>query len=128
MKKLFAVIILAATLLSLLSGCSERDSTRTRRDRSEREGTGADEKQLEPIEKAQAKAVEIGEQYLNFEITGDEAREMLNSIKVPETDGDGQIFLNADIGYLAFIIAKYDSTYEEIKEKVEWIASRDYTD
>ena len=106
MKKLFAVITLAATLLSLLAGCGEK----------------------EPIEKAQAKAVEIGEQFLDFEITGKEARELLNGIKVPETEGNGQVYLDADIGYLAFIIAKRDSSYDEIKEKVDWIKSRDYTD
>lgn len=107
MKKAIVLTLVAATLLSLLAGCG---------------------KELTPIEKAQARAVEIGERYLNFEITGTEAREQLNSIKVPEVEtGNGQIYLSADIGYLAFIIAKYDSTYEEIKEKVEWIASQDYT-
>ena len=106
MKKIFAVIILAATLLSLLSGCGEK----------------------EPIEKAQAKAVEIGQQFLDFEITGKEAREMLNDIRVPETEGNGQVYLDADIGYLAFIIAKQDSSYDDIKKKVDSIASRDYTD
>lgn len=109
MRKIFAVVIIAATLLSLLSGCGAKA-------------------ELEPIEKAQAKAVEIGRQYLDFEITAKEAKEMLNSIKVPETEGNGQIYLDADIRYLAFIIAKQDSSYDEIKKKVEWIASRDYTD
>lgn len=109
MRKIFAIIALAATLLSLLCGC------------------GAD-KELEPIEKAQAKAVEIGQQYLDFEITAKEAKEMLDSIKVPETDGSGQLALDVDISYLSFIIGKQDSTYKEIKEKVEYIASQDYTD
>lgn len=97
-----------ATLLTLLAGCRK--------------------KEMEPIEKAQARAVEIGEQFLNYEITGAEAREMLQGIKVPEAEnGPGQIELKADIGYLAFIIAKQDSSYEEIRDKVEWIASYDYT-
>jgi predicted small lipoprotein YifL len=108
MRKIFVVITLAATLLSLLGGCGQ--------------------KELEPIEKAQAKAVEIGEQYLNFEITAAEAKERLKSIKVPETEGNGQVYLDADIGHLAFIIAKQDSSYEDIKKKVERIASQDYTD
>ncbi len=107
MKKVIATIIAAAALLSLAAGCSSEPA---------------------PIEKAQARAVEIGERYLNFEITGTEARELLNGIKVPEVEtGNGQTYLRADIGYLAFIIAKQDSTYTEIKEKVEWIASQDYT-
>lgn len=108
MKRFFAVIILAATLLSLLGGCGK--------------------KELTPIEKAQARAVEIGEQYLNFEITGKEARELLNGIRVPETEGNGQVYLKGDIGALAFIIAKQDSSYEDIKKKVDWIAERDYSD
>lgn len=107
MRKFFAVITLAATLLSLLGGCGG---------------------ELEPIEKAQARAVEIGEQYLNFEITAEEAKEMLDSIKVPETEGNGQIYLDADIGYLAFLIIKHDGTYEDVKKKVESIAKDDYTE
>lgn len=108
MRKIFAIIILTATLLGLLSGCGS--------------------KELEPIEKAQARAVEIGEQYLNYEITGTEARELLQSIKVPEVEsGNGQLYLNVDIDYLAYIIAKRDSTYAEIKERVDQIASSDYT-
>lgn len=111
MKKLFAVIALAATLMSLLAGC------------------GA-EKELTPIEKAQAKAVEIGQQYLDFEITAKEAKEMLDDIKVPETDGEGhgQLQLDVDIGVLSFLIGKQGSTYEDVKKKVEFIASQDYTD
>lgn len=107
MKKIFAIILTATILMSLVAGCGAKERT--------------------PIEKAQARAVEIGEQYLNFEITGAEARELLNGIKVPETEGNGDVYLDADIGYLAFIIAKWDSTYEQIEKKVEWIASQDYT-
>ena len=109
MKKVIALLLIAATLLSLLTGC------------------GA--KELSPIEKAQARAVEIGEQYLNFEITGTEARKLLDDIKVPEVEtGNGQVYLSADIGYLAFIIAKQDSTYEEIEERIRQIAEYDYTE
>ncbi len=108
MKKYFILLLVAATLLTGLAGCK---------------------KELTPIEKAQARAVEIGEQYLNFEITGAEARELLNAIKVPEVEsGNGQLYLKADISALAFYIAKQDSTYEQIKERVERIASNDYTE
>lgn len=105
MKKLFAVIIIATTLLGLLGGCGGKA----------------------PIEKAQAKAVEIGRQYLDYEITGKEAREQLQAIKVPETEGNGQVYLEADIAYLAFIIAKSDSTYAEIEKRVDSIEAQDYT-
>lgn len=109
MKRTIAIVICLVLVLGMFTGCGE--------------------KELTPIEKAQARAVEIGEQYLNFEITGEEARKLLNGIKVPEVEtGNGQTYLEADIGYLAFIIAKQDSSYEKIKERVEWIASRDYTE
>lgn len=77
-----------------------------------------------PIEKCQQKAVSIGEQFLDFEITEAEAVELLESLRVPETEGNGHISLDADISSLAFKI-RLDSTYEEIKEEVEWI--RNYT-
>ncbi len=80
-----------------------------------------------PIEKAQEKAVDIGEQYLDFEITAKEAKEMLDSIKVPETEGNGQLYLQVDIDALSYNIM-YGDSYEDIAERVEWIASRDYTD
>lgn len=108
MRKIFAIVILAATLLSLFVGCGQKEQ--------------------EPIEKAQAKAVEIGELYLEYEITGEEARKRLDSIKVPDTEGNGQIYLEADISALSFYILRQESSYEDIREKVEWIASRDYTD
>ena len=80
-----------------------------------------------PIDKAQARAVEIGEQFLDYEITGTEARELLQAIKVPETEtGVGQTYLQADINYLAFIIAKKDSTYTEIQERIDQLSSNDY--
>lgn len=108
MKKVFCGVMAAVLLVSLLVGCGS--------------------KELTPIEKAQARAVEIGEQYLNFEITGEEARKLLYSIKVPAVEtGNGQLSLDVDIDYLAFLVGKQDSSYAEIERKVEWIASYDYT-
>jgi predicted small lipoprotein YifL len=109
MKKVFCGVMAAVLLVSLLVGCGS--------------------KELTPIEKAQARAVEIGEQYLNFEITGEEARKLLDSIKVPAVEtGNGQTYLDADISFLAFIIANSDYSYEEIEKRVKWIASFDYTE
>lgn len=106
MRKFFAAIILASTMLTLLAGCGKA-----------------------PIEKAQARAVEIGKQYLNYEITGQEAREMLDSIKVPAVEsGNGQLYLEVDISALSFLILKNDSTFEEIRDKIDSIESRDYTE
>ena len=107
MKKIVALCCLVAALLCLFVGCG---------------------KEQEPIEKAQARAVEIGRQYLDFELTEAEAKEKLNSIKVPGASGNGQIYLEADIGALIFSIVKNDSTYDDIKAKVDRIASRDYTE
>lgn len=108
MRKFFAVITLAAALLSLLGGCGE--------------------KELEPIEKAQAKAVEIGQQYLDFEITGKEAAEMLGGINVPKPEGgNGQTALKSDISALCLYLLDPNGDYDKIQKKVDYIESRDYT-
>ena len=114
MRKIFAIITLAATLLSLLCGCGAKA-------------------ELEPIEKAQAKAVEIGQQYLDFEITAKEAKEMLDSIKVPETEGEGKQKLELDIKTLELFIEDETrlpetDTREAVRLQLEWLARFDYTD
>lgn len=117
MKKIFAVVIALATMLTLMGGCGVLESIMQER-----------EPELQPIEKAQARAVEIGRQYLDFELTAKEAKEMLDSIKVPEVStGHGQLSLEVDIGYLSFIIGKQGSSYAEVEKKVNWIESYDYT-
>lgn len=112
MKKIISVILCLALLLPCLLGCAEK----------------------QPIEKAQERAVEIGEQYLDYEITAKEAMEKLDSISVPEAEGYeyGKTFLEGDISALYLLISRQDSTmakvtWEEIKEKVDWIKNRDYT-
>lgn len=102
MKKL---ILLSICITLILCGCGASD-----------------------IEKAQARAVDIGESYLDYEITAQEAAEQLDNILVPETEGNGQTYLEADIAFLSFIISKQDTTYEEVEAKVEYIKGRDYTD
>lgn len=106
MKKLqFLVLFLSFSAL-FLTGCAEPTA----------------------IEKAQKRAVEIGEQYLAYEITAEEADEMLGSILVPETEGNGDVYLSADIDYLSFIIGKYDTTYEDVQDRVEFMKERNYND
>ena len=90
-------------------------------------GCGA-EKDLAPIEKVQARAAEIGQQFLDGELTEAEAQEKLASLKVPETEGNGQFYLETDIDYLSFIIGKNDSTYEDIMNMIQVIAEYNYTD
>lgn len=106
MKK-FTIAILAILMLLILAGCD----------------TSSD---MAPIEKARGRAVEIGEQYLNFEITGKEAKELLEDIKVPETKtGYSSDSLRSRIKYLCFIIVRPETTYEQVEEKVRDIAEMD---
>ena len=104
MKKVFAVISVLLLIFSLV-GCAK-----------------------EPIEKAQAKIVEIGEQFLDYEITATEAREMLKSVMVPPAEDyeNGKLYLESDRDFLAFLILKGKS-YEDIADRVEYIKKRDYT-
>lgn len=106
MKKLIAVILTLVMVFAL---------------------TACDGKELTPIEKAQQKAVEIGEQFLNFELTADEAREKLEGIRVPEPEeGHGKLYLECDIDALSFAILT-DESYEELEERVDSIRKQDYT-
>lgn len=83
------------------------------------------EKEKAPIEKAQAKAVEIGKQFLDFEITAKEAQEKLDGILVPETEiGVASLRLRAEIAALRHALF-YDD-YAEIEEKVSSIENTDY--
>lgn len=115
MKKILALFLLMTTLLTLLVGCG-----------AEAEAEVAP-KELTPIEKARNRAVTIGEQYLNFEITEDEAVELLEGIKVPEAGSKtGALCLRVDINYLIYILNRPETTYEEIEEKVKDMASLDF--
>ncbi len=113
MKKILAIFLLMTTLLAVLVGCS-----------SEAE---AAPKELTPIEKARNRAVAIGEQYLNFEISADEARELLEGIKVPEGDSKSDaLCLRISIRHLVYILGRPETTYEEIQEDVEDMATLDF--
>lgn len=102
MKKVFLLLLVLCMLFSV-AGCGE----------------------LTPIEKCQQRAVRIGEQFLNYEITEDEAVEQLESLRVPETEGTGQFELEADIASLAFKI-RIESSYEDISNKIELIRNDKY--
>lgn len=81
------------------------------------------------VEKAQDKIVSIGEQFLDYELTIDEAQEQLESIVIPPTEGAGGTLLDSQKDYLEYLIlkARNDSTlFEEIKEKVQDIKKRNY--
>lgn len=79
------------------------------------------------IEKAQDKIVSIGEQFLDYEITADEAIEQLDSIAIPST-GDS-LGLQVDKDYLGYLILKTQTnraTFEEIDEKIKYINKANY--
>jgi hypothetical protein len=102
MKKLLALLLAVCLLLSL-SACGDT-----------------------PIEKCQKKVVSVGEAYLDFEITIDEAVSQLESIKVPETEGDGQDQLESDLWLLTHCIKRQESTYADVEFWVEYIRDRTY--
>lgn len=81
------------------------------------------------IEKAQAKIVSIGEQFLDYELTREEAKKQLESIAIPSTEGNGALYLSADKSYLEYLIIKTgtnDKIYDEIKEKIQHIKKGNY--
>ena len=88
-------------------------------------------KEKSQIEKAQEKIVSIGQQFLDYELTVDEAREQLDSIVIPDIEGNGDLYLKVDKDYLSFIILKTKnggSSFEEIQEKIKYIKSNNYED
>lgn len=108
MKKARFLLIFTAVLALFLTGCNGK-------------------KEPAPIEKAQQRVVEIGEQFLNYEITASEAKEMLDSILVPETEGNGQTFLKGDIAALKLKLVSPNTTYEAMLDDIEYIKEANYT-
>lgn len=103
MKKIY-VVIFSFCLIAIFCSCGNQSA----------------------IKQAQQRVVEIGEKYLNYELTKDEAKELLDSIVVPETQGNGQLYLESDIAALSFAITKQNASYEDIYEKVDYIKNRTY--
>lgn len=82
-----------------------------------------------PIEKAQDKIVSIGKQFLDYELTADEAHKQLESVVIPQAEENGDIFLRSDKGTLELLILQSKitgNTYEEIEDKIKYIKSQDY--
>ena len=106
MKKGF-IILLTGVMAFTFGGCEEKTQ----------------------IEKAQDKIVEIGEQFLNYELTADEAKERLDSVIVPVGDGLGFSILDTRKDFLSYLILKSKSgmsTFDEIKEKITDIKESNY--
>ena len=99
-------LLLSFLLLLILCGCGEKSQ----------------------IEKAQDKIVSIGERFLDYELTVDEAREQLESIAIPEVEGNGEL-LSVNRDYLSFLILKTKTntaTFEEIQNEIDYIRKRNY--
>ena len=82
------------------------------------------------IEKAQEKIVSIGERFLDYELTIDEAVEQLENIFIPSTDGSGSLIFSVDKDYLMYLILKTKSNsdnFDKIKETIQDIKQKDYT-
>lgn len=111
MKKVVALLIAIVTLAALFAGC-----------------TGEKSDQKDPIVKAQEKVVQIGTDFLNYEITADEAVSKLRSVLVPHAFKEGHDRLVGDIDMLVFLIEREDRTYDSIERKIDYIKKSKYTD
>lgn len=81
------------------------------------------------IEKAQEKIVTIGERFLDYELTIDDAVEQLDSIILPKTDGYGYLLLDSQKNYLTYLIIKSETNtfiFDEIKEEIQDIKQKNY--
>ena len=106
MKKGFIILLIGVTVFAF-GGCNEKSQ----------------------IEKAQDKIVEIGEQFLDYELTADEAKERLDSVIVPVGDGLGFSSLDTSKDFLSYLILKSKngmSTFEEIEEQITDIKESNY--
>lgn len=106
MKRLLAVALAVITLLSLLVGCGEKNT---------------------PFHKAQRKAVEIGEKFLDYEITAREAYDLLDDMVLPE-EGTSALMLSVYITSLKIELMDLDCSYEDVEEKVKDIKEIEYYD
>lgn len=98
MKRLVSIllaVILAVMLMLTFSACKEKTQ----------------------YEKARDKAVEIAEQYLDYELTASEAVERLESIAIPSEDYYCYTVLSADISALAWDINHTD--FDGVKRQIE---------
>ena len=103
--RIVSIVLILAAIVVIFVGCGEKSQ----------------------IEKAQDKVVSIGEQFLDYEITADEAIEKLDSIAIPST-GDS-LGLEVDKDYLGYLILKTitnSATFEEIEEKINYINKANY--
>ena len=81
------------------------------------------------IEKAQDKIVLIGNEFLDYELTAEEAIKQLDSILIPDIEGNGDLYLEADKDNLSYLITKSKintASFEEIQEEINHIKKQNY--
>ena len=86
-------------------------------------------KEKTQIEKAQDRIVEIGKQYLNYELTADEAKEKLDSIIIPDIEGNEDLYLTVDRDALSYYITKSKvsrSSLSDVEKQLENIRNQKY--
>lgn len=103
MKRTFA-IILAALIALTVTACGKKELTK--------------------CEKAQKKAIEVCERYINFEITSEEAHALLDDIEAHlSSNEEEELFLKCQIGMVSFGLTKawhdggktFEDAYESLK-------------
>ncbi|MBO4693971.1 MAG: hypothetical protein J5659_06260 [Clostridia bacterium] len=105
-SKILSLLFILIIIFGLCVGCGQKETSMTR------------------SQKAQAKAVEICEKYLNFEITTDEAKKQLESIA--DRLGEDDLSLDVDISYLAYILTKPNVDIDEFTRKYEYVRDHNY--
>lgn len=81
-------------------------------------GCGKDENK----NKAQLKAVEVCEQYIDFDISKAEAKDKLNDI----ADRTENLCLRTDINYIAYLLCYPSVNISKFNEKYEYLKNHNY--
>lgn len=108
MKKVFAILLAFVMIFSLCS-CGEKSQ----------------------IRKAQDKIVEIGEQFLDYKLTADEAEDQLRGVVIPRGDGTGDELLIGDVWRLGVLVVQVENgynTFEDFEAQLEEIKKENYED
>ena len=83
------------------------------------------------VAEAQEEVVSIGEKFLTGNLNADKAVAQLETVDIPQTEGNGYVYLAGDINHLAYMIDGTQTdeiTMDQVREKVDWIKNSDYGD
>lgn len=105
-----AWMMVLAVVLSVFTGCQE-------------------ELKLSQVEKAKNKVLQIGNQFLDYEITADEAYDQLNELLLPDKDSCfSALRLAIGVQALMFDLNAIQPNYTEIEDDIKKIESIDTSD